>query len=110
MLFFGKCCILSYYHRIFGHMTRVRYQLYGTLLLSLSLVVAAVLMPIWIGPPVWGSAPESSPSSWLTISIGVIKLVVDLLILYIPIPIVLKMKLTGCKKIGVLATFLTGSM
>jgi hypothetical protein len=37
-------------------------------------------------------------------------LVVDLLILCMPITVVLKMNFTECKKMGVLATFLTGSM
>jgi hypothetical protein len=111
MMFLGKCCVLTFYYHIFGHITRVRYQIYGAHLLALSLILSSILMPIWIGPQAWkGSVPKGSQSSKLTIAVGVIKLVTDLVILYIPIPVVLKMKLSKRKKIGVLATFLTGSM
>jgi hypothetical protein len=111
MLFLGKCCILSLYYRIFGHITHVRYQIYGTLLLALSLVIASILMPIRIGPSGWRMpVPKGADASRLTVAVGVIKLVVDLVILYIPIPIVLNTNLSKRKKMSVLTTFLTGSM
>jgi hypothetical protein len=111
MMFLGKCCILTFYYHIFGFVTRVRYQIYAAHFLALSLILSSILMPIWIGPQAWkGPVPKGSESSKLTIAVGVIKLVTDLLILYIPIPVVLDMKLSRRKKIGVLATFLTGSM
>jgi hypothetical protein len=111
MMFLGKCCILTWYYHVFGFVTRVRYQIYGAHFLALSLIVSSILMPIWIGPKAWkGSVPKGSESSKLTIAVGVVKLVTDLVILYIPIPVVLNMKLSRRKKIGVLATFLTGTV
>jgi hypothetical protein len=105
MLFFGKCCILTFYLRMFGHMTRIRMQMYATLLLASPLLVASIMMPLWVGPPAYNVG-----TARLTLAIGIIKLFVDLVIVYIPIPIVLGMNLSRKKKVGVLATFLTGSM
>jgi hypothetical protein len=111
MLFLGKCCILSLYYRLFSHMSRVRYQLYGTLILALSLFIASIVMPIKMGPSGWKMpVTKDADSSRLIVAVGVIKLVVDLIILYIPIPIVLNLNLSKSKKMSVLTTFLTGFM
>lgn len=120
MLFFGKSCILAFYFRIFGHMTHVRLQIYATAFLATFLVIAAILMPFWIINPKLlsqislvtrrDSLPKASEAANLTLAVGILKLIVDLLIVYIPIPIVLHLNLSRNKKIGVLATFLTGSM
>ncbi|KAH7406889.1 hypothetical protein DE146DRAFT_408178 [Phaeosphaeria sp. MPI-PUGE-AT-0046c] len=105
MLFFGKCCILTFYFRMFGHMARIRMQIYATLLLASPLLVASILMPLWVGPPAYNVG-----TARLTLAIGIIKLAVDLVIVYMPIPVVLGMNLSRRKKVGVLATFLTGSI
>jgi hypothetical protein len=105
MLFLGKCCILSLYYRLFGHMSR------GTLILALSLFIASIVMPIKMGPSGWKMpVARDADSSRLIVAVGVIKLVVDLIILYIPIPIVLNLNLSKSKKMSVLTTFLTGFM
>jgi hypothetical protein len=111
MLFLGKCCILSLYHRIFVHMVRVRYQIYGTLLLALSLSTASKVVPISTGrDSPKKSAQKGADVTRLLLAVGVLKLVVDLVILYIPTPIVPSMNLSKRKKMSVPATFLTGSM
>jgi hypothetical protein len=110
-LFLGKCCILSLYYRIFRHITLVHYQIYSTIVLTLPILVASVLIPIWtLWKTVELAAPKKLELSRLTLAVGITKLVVDVVILYIPIPIVLRMNLSRKKKIGVMAIFLTGSM
>lgn len=81
---------------MFGHMTHVRMQIYATLLLASPLLVASVLMPIWVGPPAYNVG-----TARLTLAIGIIKLAVDLVILYVSFPIVLDMNLFRRKKMGV---------
>jgi hypothetical protein len=111
MLFLGKCCILAFYYRIFAHIKHVRCQIYGALFLSFSLVISAIIMPLYMGPLAWKApSPTDTASGRLTTAVGIIKLVVDLIIFYIPIPVVVNLKLTTRKKMGVLTTFLTGSM
>lgn len=111
MLFAGKCCILAFYYRVFAHLKHVRCEIYGALFLSLSLVISAIVMPIYMGPSAWkGPSPTGTISGQLTLAIGVIKFVVDLVIFYIPIPVVINLNLSTKKKMGVLTTFLTGSM
>lgn len=90
---------------MFGHMTRVRMQIYVTLLLASPLLVASIMMPVRMVPPAYDVG-----TARLTLAIGINKVLVDLIIVYIPIPIVLGMKLSRKKKVGVLAIFLTGSM
>lgn len=119
MLFLGKCAILAFYLRIFGHVAYVRYQIYSAFVLAFAIIVTSILMPVWV-EAVWrlGAASPAfhtanmkiTITANLTIAIGIIKLVLNLVIVYIPIPVVMGMKLSRAKKVGVLATFLTGSM
>ncbi|KAF1914727.1 hypothetical protein BDU57DRAFT_531162 [Ampelomyces quisqualis] len=68
-------------------------------------------MPLYMGPLAWKStSPTKTASGRLTTAVGVIKLVVDLIIFYIPIPVVVNLKLSTRKRMGVLTTFLTGSI
>jgi hypothetical protein len=45
-LFLGKCSVLSLYYRIFNHLNHVRYQIYSTIVLTLPIVIASILLPI----------------------------------------------------------------
>lgn len=109
MLFFGKCAILAFYLRMFGHLQIVRYQIYGAFGFAFALIVASILLPVWV-QAMWKAGASVLHTAKLTIAIGIIKLVLDLVIVYIPIPVVVGMKLSRAKKVGVLATFLTGAV
>lgn len=111
MLFFGKCCVQAFYFRMFEHMNNVRYQIHGAFVFASAVIVASILMPVWV-ETVWKADAVTAVlhTANLTVATGIIKLVLDLVILYIPIPVVVGMNLLRAKKIRVLATFLTGSL
>jgi hypothetical protein len=109
-LFSGKCCVLALYHRIFGQ--RVQYQIYGVIIVSLpiplmGIAVLAICVPR-PGKP-WRSFEADAKTLRLTTLLtSIFSLVVDVLILLISIPLVLKLNLSWRRRAGVLAIFLTG--
>jgi hypothetical protein len=113
-LFLGKLCVLALYYRIFNHITHVRWEIYLSVVLALPLLVASIVMPINSAPAAgtsWGTPnPHNDDNTKVSLAVGIVNLLVDLFVLYIPIPIVLKMNLSLKRKIGVLAMFLTGLM
>jgi hypothetical protein len=114
-LWLGKFCLLTMYYRIFGHTRKVRWQLIGTAILTLPLFAAIIIRPIMVGPPPgkpWGTRnePIASYTDAIGLMMGVDNTLVDFCILYIPIPVILGLNLSDCKRKGVLALFATGSM
>ena len=115
-LFLGKLCLLALYWRLFGHIKHVRYQILLVVVFSLPLLSTVIIMPVQAGPPPgkpWGTIINSKNSEsnvLISLIIGVVNAVVDLFILYIPIPVVVKLNLNRRKKAGVLAIFMTGLM
>ena len=108
-LYLGKCCLLAMYYTLFGHITRMRYQIFGTAILALPILASGVVLPI-LATALRQKTTSTAANVGITIAPGIVNLVVDLLILYIPIPTVAKMNLTRRRKWGVLAIFLTGMM
>lgn len=96
---------------MFNRITTVRYQIYSAFIFALAVITAGILLPVWFGE-IWkaGAVLPVSHTENLTLALGIIKLVLDLAIVYIPIPVVVGMHLSRAKKVGVLVTFLTGSM
>lgn len=113
-LFLGKICLLLLYYRFFKHMDHVRYQIYAAAVLTIPILAASIALPIGAAPPLgkpWGTPnPLNKSNMGLALGLGVVNLVVDLIIFYIPIPVVLKMNLDRKTKAGVMTIFLTGSM
>jgi hypothetical protein len=113
-LLLGKLCILALHYRFFGHIDRVRHQIYWTTALCTPLLAACVVFPVLSAPPPgkpWGVPnTHNQENTVVAMAIGVENLFVDLIILYIPVPSVISMNLSRKKKGGVLAIFLTGSM
>jgi len=114
-IFLGKCCILALYYRIFGCSRSVRYEVYGTFVLSLPIVaVGIVVVVMWTPQPgeSWGFMKEHGDPwfEWLVLGSAILSLLIDCLLVFIPIPVILRMRLSRRKKGGVLALFLTGSM
>jgi hypothetical protein len=102
------------YYRVFGHIDRVRYQIYFTLVLGIPLIFSSIFQPIVSGPPPgtpWGTPnPKNNFATRSSLAVGIDNLLVDLIILYIPIPVIAQLNISRRKKFGVLMIFLTGLM
>lgn len=115
-LWTGKMCILALFYQFFGHADRVRYQIWVVFVMCLPLLSMAIFMPIQSAPAPgkpWGTTlnPKNSDSNVkASLAVGVVNLLVDLMIFYIPIPVIVTLNLNRRKKVGVLAIFLTGLM
>jgi hypothetical protein len=113
-LYLGKCCLLAMYYRIFGHIDRVRYQIYVTLVLGFPLLFSSIFTPVIFGPPPgtpWGTPNPKHPlATKSSLAVGIDNLLVDILILYIPIPVIATLNISRRRKIGVFMIFLTGLM
>ncbi|CAI6333010.1 unnamed protein product [Periconia digitata] len=113
-LFLGKLCLLTMYHRVFGHMQKVRYQLIVTAVLALPLLAATIIRPVMVGPPVgkpWGTRnPAMKGADIPGLMIGIDNIVVDACLAWIPVPVIWGLKLEGGRKKGVMALFGTGLM
>ncbi|KAI9660715.1 MAG: hypothetical protein M1821_010067 [Bathelium mastoideum] len=111
-LWLGKMCMLTMYYRLFGHIRKTRWQLYGTGALTLPIFIAIILQPSLIAPPAgkpWGTPnPHVNNAVIPSLMVGIDNLLVDLLIAYIPIPILRRLNLTQSKKNGIIALFAMG--
>jgi hypothetical protein len=113
-LLLGKLCLLTLLYRVFGHIDRVRHQIYWTGVLCFPLLASCAISPVLASPPLgkpWGTEnPHNKEGSIVTVAIGATNIVVDLLIVYMPLPSIASLNLSRKRKVGVLAIFLTGSM
>jgi hypothetical protein len=110
----AKACVLTLYFRIFGHSTSVRYQIYALAVLMAPVLIIGVAMFASMVPPpgkAWGVLREDSNIFHIGPLVSAcFNLVVDVLILCISVPVVLRTNLARKDKAVVLAVFLTGSM
>jgi hypothetical protein len=110
----AKACVLTLYFRIFGHSNTVRYQIYVLAVLMLPIFIIGVAMFASMVPSPgkpWGVLRQDSPIFHIGPLVSAcLNLVVDILILCISVPVVLKTNLARKDKAVVLAVFLTGSM
>lgn len=102
------------YYRIFGHIQKVKWQLYGVALLTLPIFVSIILQPTLVGPPIgkpWGTPnPLVEETKIPGLMVGIDNFLVDLLIAYIPIPLINGLNLSRRKKNGIIILFATGFM
>jgi hypothetical protein len=113
----GKCCVLALYYRIFGRSRTIRCQIYATLILCIPIVATGMALVVLFAPGPGGSWANSKlvdtterRNEWMPLVSAVISLVVDLSILIMPIPVIVRLNMSRRNKGGVLALFLTGSM
>lgn len=110
----GKFCLLSMYYRIFGHIKKVRWQIYGAAALTLPILMAVIIQPVMIAPPPGKpfGCPNSNNENMVIVGLmgGIDNLLVDLVIAYIPLPVINRLNLSRNKKNGIIALFATGSM
>lgn len=115
MMFLAKSSLLLLYLRIFGLEKAVRNTVYFTL--------AFIFGLYWVSIPITGYYCAPSPGNeWSIASVGkrctkatIVGLVqgplnvaVDLLIISLPVPVVLRLQLSWRNRVAVLVLFLTG--
>jgi len=114
-IFFAKLSLLLLYLRIFSPDRWTRYLIYLGIISSFALYLAtsitfgALCLPR--GSETWAAALYSArckSTTNMTYIQGIFNVVSDFYILFIPIPVVLKLHLPMQKKIGVVAIFMTG--
>jgi hypothetical protein len=110
----GNFCLLSMYYHLFGHIRKVRWQIYGAGLLTLPILVAMIVQPIMIAPPLGKpfGCPNGDKEKMVIVGLigGIDNLLVDLVIAYIPLPVINQLNPSRNKKNGVIALFAAGSM
>ncbi len=113
-LWLGKLCLLTMYWRIFGHITKVRWQIYGVAAFTLPIFAAIFVQPALVWPvdgKPWGTPnPRVEKAVIPSLMVGIDNLVVDILIACIPLPIIARLNLSPSKKKGVILLFATGGM
>ena len=114
-IFLGKCSILLFYLRIFSPDKSFRRQVYVAIAFSFASQLA--LIPIyavlcaakpgtsWAVPN--PNCPKSNP---IGLFHGIANLLVDLCILYLPVPAVMRLQMPIRRRIGVITIFMTGLM
>ncbi|KAF2828104.1 hypothetical protein CC86DRAFT_204310 [Ophiobolus disseminans] len=109
--FLGKCCVLTLYYRLFGSSRPVRYQIYIVLVLSLTtMVIGIVIGVIWSPGPWSGRRRLLENLKSLLLILPVMSFIIDLVILLMPIPLIVRLNLSRRKKGAVLALFMTGAI
>lgn len=113
-LWLGKVCLLTMYFRIFSHIRKVKWQLYGTTALSSPIFVAIFLQSALVAPAPgkpWGTPNPLIKTAVIPgLMVGIDNLIVDILLAYIPISVLSGMKIERNKKIGAIAIFAMGGM
>jgi hypothetical protein len=112
--YLGKVSLLALYHRIFGHITTVRYTIYAVAVVGLIGPALTFVDAIVCSPPkgtTWGTHnPNCDKSYKYGIAQAIASLLIDLYIMILPIPIISRLHLERKKKIGILLIFMTGSL
>ncbi|KAH6644884.1 hypothetical protein C7974DRAFT_408530 [Boeremia exigua] len=113
-LWASKVAILALYIRIFGTITWLRrtcwiWMVCMALFYGLNIVAAGAYCVPRSGEK-WGgdSFARCSSSAWLHVVVGVFSVVADLIILILPFPVVMKLRISTTKKITLGIVFGTG--
>jgi len=108
----GKIALLALYLKLFGHINKVRWSIYAVSIFALTILVMTPLDAILCGRVQgqdWGMVnPECYRTFAYGLAQGITSLLIDLYIIFLPIPIIMGLNLARRKKYGVLIIFLTG--
>lgn len=114
MIFFAKLSLFLLYHRLFRIQKSIRYAIifgiiFSFLNFSSQLIVSAIFCTPKVGHP-WdlAVAAKCSRGEASVVVLGVGNLILDIYLLILPIPVILPLKLSVKKKIGVFAIFMAG--
>ena len=116
-LFFAKFSLLLLYFRIFALEKRARYSIYFAMAFSFPLYWLSVVIDSYYNAPHIGEewseaiiAERGVASSIWGVVQGALNVLLDMFILMIPIPVILRLHLPAKKKAGTCVVFLTGFM
>lgn len=114
MMWATKSAIASLYIRVFSAKLWIRFTSYGLLIFMLlfymsNVVIAAVYCLPRKGAP-WDGTAFARCSSPVTsvIVIGTFGVVADLILFFLPFPIIFKLQLSSKKRVGLCIVFLAG--
>ncbi|KAL9593739.1 MAG: hypothetical protein Q9179_005720 [Wetmoreana sp. 5 TL-2023] len=116
-LLFSKISILLLLHRLFGPDKRFRYYVYFGMLWATAISCTTITASGALCAPRAGESFGDLRSAqrcdrlkiWAVVQ-GSLNVILDLYILYIPLPVIWKLQMGQKKKIGVAAIFMTGLM
>ena len=104
-LFFAKASLLLLYLRIFGPEASTRYAIYIGLVFAFCLYWISIPLMAYYCPRLW------CHRMWiLSLVQGPLNVVLDLFILILPIPVVMKLQMSLQRRFAVLSVFLTGML
>ena len=107
--------MLMLYYRVFSPNRVFRYKIYALLSFAALMQLASIpLNAAFCAPAVgasWAPPNRNCPKSYVyALFAGAANVLVDLCVIYLPIPMILGLNLPLKKRIGVLAIFLTGCL
>lgn len=112
--YMGKLALFALYHRIFKQVGWARWTIYVAAVIGLIVPLMTPIDAVLCSPPKgkpWGYPnPECSKSFKYGIPQGIASLLIDVCIMVLPIPIIVRLNLERRKKIGILLIFLLGSL
>ena len=102
-LFFAKTSILLLYLRLFGPKRSTRYAIYIGLVFAFCLYWISIPLMAYYCPRLW------CHNMWiLSLVQGPLNVALDLFILILPIPVVMRLQMSLPRRFAVLSVFLTG--
>lgn len=114
-IFFAKASLLLLYYRVFAPNKLMRFLIISGIAFAfvVYILVMIPLMAYYCAPPIgheWDLMVLKSCRRTLVFGVvqAVTNLILDLYILALPIPVVLRLQLPTRKKVGILAIFMTG--
>jgi len=113
-----KVSILMYYLSIFGTNRKFRWACYAVIALNVSYLSATTLVHIFWCSPVAAAYGIKTPGhkpvcidGYLTdLTIGALNLFTDILILFLPMPMLYNLQLNTSRKWGLVAIFAVGAL
>ena len=112
--YMGKVALFALYHRVFSQVKWARWTIYIAAVIGLIVPMMTPIDAVLCSPPKgkpWGYPnPQCYKSFKYGIPQGLASLLIDVCIMVLPIPIILRLNLERKKKIGILLIFLLGSL
>ena len=112
---FAKLTFFLLYLQIFKPMKSIRYSSYAgatfTIIFYLGVVIFNLICTVPSPGQSWQEATQRKSFAYVTdatVGIAAVGLVLDVVILLLPIHGVMRLQMSGKRKIGVIAVFLTG--
>ena len=113
-IFFAKVALFLLYWRVFSIHSTMRWAIYVGCIYAFflywsNLVVTSVYCAPAVNEP-WTVAVgvKCKPASVFGVIQGTLNVVLDLYLLFLPIPVVMRLQMAPKKRVGIVAVFMTG--